>query len=222
MRKVILFDIDYTLFNAQNYRNAFLTALQKEIGISDSKSFLQNADDAYIESRETVGIFDPKAFLSVLEKKLGQKLDISKLEKIILNEEVFNSSLYEDTVEVVSELAKEKDIFLGIFSAGLLPIQRPKIKLLEPFLHAEHVHIFEFKKGKALPELLKKYKDSKLFMVDDIAEILYKAKQINDNITTILIRRKDHPQAYRQELSGFSPDKTITNLREIINIVEGK
>lgn len=219
MKKIILFDIDYTLFNAQNYRNAFVTALQKEIGISDSQNFLQIADEAYVESRAEIGIFDPKLFLQLLGEKLHEKLDIKKLEKLIVNEEIFNSSLYEDTVAVVSELAKEKNIFLGIFSAGFLPIQRPKIKLLEPFLHKEHVHIFEFKKGKALPDLLKKYKDSKLFMVDDIAEILYKAKQINDNITTILIRRENHPQAYRQIVRDFTPDKTITNLREVIHIV---
>ncbi|HEX8965053.1 MAG TPA: hypothetical protein VF820_01310 [Patescibacteria group bacterium] len=220
MRKVILFDIDYTLFNAQNYRNAFLTALQKEIGISDSKEFLKIADAAYLESRNEIGIFDPKAFLQLLEIKLQKNLHKENLEKLIISEDIINSSLYEDTVDVITQLAKNKDIFLGIFSAGLLPVQRPKIKLLEPFLNKEHIHIFEFKKGKALPNLLEKYKDSKLYMIDDIAEILYKAKQINDNITTILIRRENHPQAYRQELAGFIPDKTITNLRDVLNIVK--
>jgi len=218
--KVVLFDIDYTLFNAKAYREAFTDTIQQEIGFLDRKVFLEKAEEAYAECRGETGLFDPKLFLDLLSQKLHETLDIDALEKVIVNERIFNDSLYEDTLEVIQTLSKEKDIILGIFSAGFIRVQRPKIKLLEPFLHKEHIHIFEFRKGSALPQLLQQYHGEKLYLIDDIAEILYKAKQIDDNITTILIQRPNHPQRFRQVHPGFRPDIIIHTLREAVVVIK--
>jgi FMN phosphatase YigB (HAD superfamily) len=216
-QKIVLFDIDYTLFNAQTYRNQFTKILFEQIGYENKEKFFSLADKAYTLSKNKVGYFDPHNFLHMLSENLKKKIDIDTLEKVILNEELLESALYEEVVGVFTYLHKKKDLILGIFSAGRISLQRPKVNAIQKFLQKEYIHIYEFKKGKALPELLKKYNENKIYFIDDIVEILYNAKKIRSDITTIWIQRGIHKDTL---VEGFLPDKTIHNLHEIIPILE--
>lgn len=216
-KKVVLFDIDFTLFNAKYYRDKFVELFQKEIG-KTQRNFNQLAEEAYQSSKQKVGYFDPGKFIDELISLLNLKISKEKLEKIVSDQEVVNASLYDDVVTVLTKLSLNNDIILGIFSAGKISIQRPKIKLIEHLLKNENVHIYEFYKGNALPELLEKYKEYKLYFIDDIQSILKNAKDLNPNITTIWIKRRKDESVYKK-VDNFNPEYIISSLDELIHIV---
>ena len=216
--KIVLFDIDYTIFNAKNYRDVFQEALYKELGQGFSKEdFIKVADETYTETKNQTGHFDPELLIETLAKKINKTLDIKRLTNLVINDSFVQSSIYEESVEVFTELSKDPSLTLGIFSAGRIELQRAKIIAIEEFLHKEHVHIFEYKKLHALPELLNRYKDDRLYIVDDILSILSEAKKIYNSVTTIWIRRGMYKDT---QADNFEPDFTIENLREMIDILK--
>jgi FMN phosphatase YigB (HAD superfamily) len=126
-------------------------------------------------------------------------------------------SIYE---EVETELARLKDIaVLGIFSKGESEFQKTKLKKtgLLKFFAENNIHIFVDKDAN-LTEILKKYKNSKLFLVDDKLEILFLAKKCMPEITTVWVKRG--PFALdKKPIEDFTPDATIDNLSNLFNIV---
>lgn len=216
--KVALFDIDYTIFNALSYRNFFTDALFEQLGEGKTKDeFTQLADQSYLESKNAVGYFDPEALIRHLSKKLKKNVDVARLTAIILDDNLIRKSLYEESIEVFKELSKDKALVMGIFSGGRIDLQRSKIISIEDFLHKEHIHIFEFKKWIALPELVKKYQDTTLFIIDDVLTILQEAKKLYNATTTIWIKRGLYKD---KRIEGFSPDFVIENLREVVDILK--
>lgn len=216
-KKVLLLDIDFTLFDARFYRNTFVKNIQKEIGYL-KEDFTDLAEKAYQTSKVKAGYFDPGIFVDDLINLLG--IDSSKkqkLEEFISDQKTINDSIYKDVVEVLVEL-KKKGLIMGIFSAGKKTAQRPKIKLIEDVLDQNHIHIFEFHKGYALPNLVEQYKDYKVILVDDILGILNSAKTLNPKITTVLIKRRETLKK-NQEVDNFEPDYIISTLKELIPIV---
>ncbi len=216
--KVALFDIDYTIFNAAVYRNFFQDALLNEFNVNLTKEqFSSLADQAYHESKKEVGYFDPQSLIILLSKKLNKTVDIPALTKIVLDDNLIQKSLYEESIDVFRELSKEKNLTLGIFSGGRIDLQRSKIKSIEEFLHKEHIHIFEFEKWTALPVLLEKYSSNSLYIIDDLLSVLSAAKKLYNATTTIWIKRG----LYQDKLvQGFSPDFTIQNLKEVVGILK--
>src|SRR5579859_159986 len=94
-KKIVLFDIDYTLFNAQQFRSTFFTNLLTQINPQDRKKLLQIFEEVYEETKQKTSFFDPKTFLLLLEKKIQPLQNQPFLEKIIMQEEILESSLYE-------------------------------------------------------------------------------------------------------------------------------
>ncbi|MDE2589460.1 MAG: hypothetical protein KGL95_07320, partial [Patescibacteria group bacterium] len=180
--------------------------------------FSQIAEEAYQELRQNLAYFDPQLYSEKLSQKLGISVDGKKVEQIVLNEELMEESLYEDTVEVLDFLAKQPNLTLGIFSAGLLQAQLSKVKKLENFFHKDHIHIFEFKKHHALVELLQKYPEESVVMVDDMMHILYEAKLIRPTMHTVWIRRPER-SFQDSHIDNFQPDSIIRSLRELIPII---
>ena len=216
--KIILFDIDYTIFNAKSYRDVFQEELYKELGSGFSKdAFIQLANETYIDTKNQTGHFDPELLIARLAKQINKTVDVARLTKMVIADAFVQESLYEESVEVFTKLSKDKALTLGIFSAGRIDLQRSKILAVEKFLHKEHVHIFEYKKLYALPELLKRYENDKLYIIDDIVSILYEAKKLYNGVTTIWIKRGIYTD---KKVANFEPDFSIENLREVIPILQ--
>lgn len=214
-KKIILFDIDYTLFNAKQYKDNFVKDLQKSIGYKNSEIFLEIEEKAYNLAKEESGYFDPELFLEILSKNIGIAINKNVLEEIMLNENKMVTALYSDTLEVLKKIAI-KNIEIGIFSAGEIRMQELKIASMKQFINREHVHIFEFKKTRALENLLQKYKNDKLYIIDDVKEILAAAKHYKNDVITIWIRRDGRLDLNNNE---FKPDYAIYSLDKVLDII---
>lgn len=216
--RIILFDIDFTLFNAKLYRDAFVSRLKEELGyIGDNFDLL--AEESYKASKKRVGYFDPEIFIEELLNITKISKDKKKLTEIIFDQNLISNYLYSDSKDILGKISKLNNIKIGIFSAGKILLQKPKIKDVEDFFHKEHIHIFEYNKNKALPKLINDYKNYELYIVDDIQSILAEAKRLNVNIITIWIQRKGYSKNLNP-VANFAPDYIISSLDEVINILK--
>lgn len=110
-------------------------------------------------------------------------------------------------------------VTLGIFSKGEEQFQKTKLEKtgMAKFFKEENVHIFD-DKDMNLIKIIDKYKDLKIFIVDDKLEILYSAKMYLNQIFTIWVKRGWYAEN-QKPISGFIPDATVANLNEIVNLI---
>lgn len=153
-----------------------------------------------------------------------KKVVLFDIDRTLFNTEVFKESdlqthsVYEEVLEVLEQLSKEA--LLGIFSQGQLDLQTTK--LIKTGIHGhfqkKHMHIVADKTG-AMPAVFEKYKHHRVFFVDDKLTALYEAKKFYPWLFTIWVRRGKY--ALRQEpIEGFEPEATITDLREVVKLVQ--
>lgn len=215
---VILFDIDYTLFDANKFRRKIFRLIKKKIGYKKISNIDAILRSSHLASRKKTGYFKLKAFLEDIVTNLNIETSPDSLGKSILKEDIFTGNLYEGAKKVLHTLSKNKGLRIGIFSGGDDVFQRRKIEEIEGFLNSEHIHIFRVKNTE-LPSLIKRYKGHNLYIVDDALEILHASKSLNKNIFVIWVKRKRFDKI-QKEIPGFSPDAAITNLKEVIKLVE--
>ncbi len=128
-----------------------------------------------------------------------------------------NHVLYKEVVEVLEQLSKVAT--LGIFSEGDTVFQHNKILQtnLQRFFSKENMFI-NSKKEDILKKLVE-YSNFKLFLVDDKLSILAKVKAIIPTAVVIWVKRG--PFAKNQEpIAGFNPDNIISDLKDLVSIVE--
>lgn len=217
--KIILFDIDHTLFNGQMYREKMFRGMAKRAQVADQEKFVEEADEIYFGMRK-IGPFFPNEYTEMLVKRLALPVTPKDLEEVIWDEEILRASLFEETVEVLQVLSKKKDVTLGIFSAGPSELQQAKIKTIQEYFSKEYIHIF-LKKDEEVLEVVKKYKNDELYLIDDLLDILYNAKRSDKNAYTIWIKR-GWIAKNQKPIAGFTPDKTITSLKEILPLFKQK
>ncbi len=129
-------------------------------------------------------------------------------------------ALYEETVYVLSKL--KEAVHLGIFSEGNLDLQ--KTKLLKTKIHnsfvKKHIYIVANKKER-IEDILEKYKNYSVFLVDDKLTVLHQAKELLPAIVTIWVKRGIYA-LNQSPIDGFEPDAIIENLRELLPIILNK
>jgi len=214
---VILFDIDYTLFDANKFRRKMFKIIKNKVVDRKIKNIDVVLRKAYIISRKDTGYFNLKMFLDQVATRFKMGLSVKKLEKELLKEDLLTGNLYQEAKKVLRVLSKNKSLKIGIFSAGEI-FQRIKLKEVEDFLNKEHIYIFTVKKHRELPSIINRYRNCRLYIVDDMLKILSLAKTLNNNVFTIWIKRKKFARK-REEITDFVPDTTITNLREVTKLV---
>ena len=123
------------------------------------------------------------------------------------------------TKEGLESIAKDPSIKIGIFSGGESGFQLKKIEQIESFFHKDHIHVIKYKHLN-VSKIIKKYKDFQVYLVDDVLNILYNAKKIDKSIITIWIKRGRFAEQ-KKDFADFRPDFDISDLKEIISIVEG-
>jgi len=152
-----------------------------------------------------------------------QKLVLFDIDHTLFDTERFKESrlekysLYDEVLKVLSELSKITT--LGIFSQGELDFQKTKLKntKIDSFFKEENVHVFKDKELN-FAQIFTKYPDYKIFFVDDRLDLLFSAKKNFPAISTIWIKRGPHAKNLT-EIENFSPDKTVSNLQEIVKFV---
>lgn len=129
-----------------------------------------------------------------------------------------NYNAYNETVGTLVQL--KGLVNLGIFSKGETRLQKTKLEEtgMIKFFNEKDIHIFDDKDAN-LSQTLRKYEDTKLFLVDDKLSTLCFAKKLMPQVITIWVKRG--PYAMTQEgIAGFTPDTEVENLSEVAKIVQ--
>lgn len=210
-QKVVLFDIDYTLFDTEQFRDKLYKGLEDVL-----EQKVQDAGTGiYKDIRKELGYFNPNLFLKRLAKHLKREADKEALRNVIWDEVAMRACIYPETEGTIEQLAKEA--LIGIFSKGFNTFQRAKLIAIKHFLDDQHIHVTVNKETR-LPKLIKKYEGKRLYLVDDALDILSIAKKLDTNIFTIWVKRGRFAEM-QEPIEGFVPDAIVLNLRTVVKIV---
>lgn len=174
-------------------------------------------------------------FHEVVESRAGQKTmegDLGEVDKVVLldidytlfNTGVFKESklatyqLYDEVIDMLVSLKGK--VILGIFSEGELDFQSSKLQRTDIYKHFldENIHIVNNKDEK-LKEVLIKYNDKQIIVVDDKLTVLHTAKQIIPNLITIWVKRGIYAEN-QKEIPNFTADFIINDLEKVPEIIE--
>lgn len=215
MKKLILLDLDNTLFNAQSFREFIFPKISEMLGREDDKIIIGLCQKIYDEQMAAYGLFDPVQFLDALFRITGEESKKKELIDMIFDGKLLGSHMHRDVSRTLNTLSALGEV--GILSQGERRIQKAKLVTIQHLLHSQRIHIPKNKK-KNMRRVLEKYSDYKLYFVDDRLHMLYQAKHINPEITVIWIKRGRYAKA-QKNIPGFSPDAIVNNLDEIVAIV---
>lgn len=216
-KTVILFDIDYTLFDTDRYRELLYSELGKELGYKSFSEFYPITKIVSAEVRLKYGYYNPSLVLNGLLQHKKRETNFETIEKIFWGENIYEKSLYTQTKAILETLTTFENLTIGILSTGLDKHQLAKIRSIDKYLHKEHIHIF-VDKVQQLPNILEKYSDSRIILIDDLPKVLVAAKNLNKDVNTILIKRE---KKYEEtiEISDYKPDFLIKDQSEILRIL---
>ena len=200
LNKIVLFDIDHTLFNTVAFVNSVYKA--------------------------HAGIISKEEFSEVMKKiKIGTTQEPKKgtieasIVKALWDRADSTENFYEETPGILKSISANSVI--GIFSKGDDNFQRKKIKAVQHLFKEENIHVAK-NKYEILPEVIAKYNGYQIFIVDDVLEVLFQAKKNSKELSTIWIKRPEYYESYlanQAPIKNFTPDFTVTNLRDIILII---
>lgn len=205
MKKLILLDLDNTLFDTPSYRKSVFTKIGN----------VSLCQEIYGEMIREYGYFFPEAFAKIISKHLRERRE-EKIMSIIFDPKNFRDNLHKEVLGSLKMLSKIGQI--GIFSQGEKEFQSAKIRHFKHLLNSNRVHIVADKKSEMFT-IFKNLKNYDVYFVDDMLIMLQVAKKIDTSIVTIWMKRGRYAEN-QKDIPGFKPDATITNLEEVIDIVE--
>ncbi len=196
--KIILFDIDGTLFNGSSFLNNFYSKISAEFNLDNKE--LVKIQSFYEENKKKNDYFLPEAFLDKIVHSLPS-INFSSLHEIFWNIDLFEKNMYKDT-SVIRDLSRVATI--GIFSKGDSDFQKQKLTFFGELLDGENIHIYPNKINK-INEILEKYKDFQIYLIDNQNDVLIKAKEIFPEVYAILIDRSNNSRV----------DKVIVKIKSL-------
>ena len=194
--------------------------------VGPSTTVLKNIPDNttyYTKFREVISVHNGQK-VSDEAMMNNKKLVLFDIDYTLFDTGVFKESqlttynLYTEVLDLLAALRGKAR--LGIFSEGELDFQKTKLlktDILKHFLE-ENIHIVA-NKDATMREVLKRYKDETVFLVDDKLPVLHAAKEIMGTVKTIWIRRGIYAEN-QKPIFGFTPDYQVTNLSDVATIVE--
>ena len=215
--KIVLFDIDYTLFDTSVFKETINKKIKDKVGNNRLKNLDKKINNIFLKSREEAGYFNPRHFVSMINAEFKINLPLSFLDRNLGDESLYEN-LYNDVKDVLEKLSRESNLFIGVFSAGDIKFQKSKIKLIRHLFHKDHIHIF-LNKEFEVKKTIDKYKNHKLFIIDDWLNILEKSKKMNKSVITIWIKRKGNEFRKKNEIK-FIPDYELSDLRRVVSIIK--
>ena len=202
--KILLFDIDETIFNPQSFLNDFYDNLSLNLKFNESD--IKIVDNIYTDIKNEHGYFSPVAFLDKIIERFPDTNKLS-LEKIFWNIDLFTKNVYKDA-SVIKDLGRIGNI--GIFSKGEESFQKQKISFLSDLIEADDIHIFKNKIDR-INDVLENYQDLNVYFIDNELDVLESIKKINPEAYLILIDRKNE-----YENSDIIKIKDLTELKSLI------
>lgn len=207
-KKILLFDIDYTLFDTTKFKQLILQALLPVVTAID----FEKLDEVYYEVRK-YGAFDPALFARFFEEKYTTPISENEIAELWYSPEILTQALYPETVSVLEKFQKEDNLTLGIFSSGNPDFQKAKITSIEHFFSEKYIYIAP-SKNDILPEVLQTYKNEDIVFIDDFIPVLQKIKRLDAEALVIWIKRGKFAEKTEMP-QGFYPDHVVENLTEV-------
>lgn len=217
-KKLVLFDIDHTLFDTRSYLTLSFHRLFQQLDHADLDEFLGICSDIYNKQREN-GVFRVENFITSLLLQLHVNYDKEALERVFREKDIIQQSLYPDVETELATLSKLPDVKLGIFSVGVVSMQRAKINSLMQIFTEDHIYISEVDKIRDIPAMIQKYEQDQIYVVDDLLDVLYGFKSMKASIITILMQRGDWHTRNIAKNKDFQPDYTIQTLQKLKEII---
>lgn len=181
MKKIIFFDIDGTLFNADAFIQAFYKNLTSKFSLNDQD--FDEINKIYRDIKSEYGYFVPAIYLERITDAFPS-VDRATLKTVFWGG--IDAYLFEDVNALVEASEKAK---IAFFSKGDEHFQKEKIKKFADKFEEKDVYVFSEKIDK-FGEVFTKYKDYECYLVDDSLQVLEAAKAFESQIKTILIDRK--------------------------------
>ncbi|MEN8252881.1 MAG: HAD family hydrolase [Patescibacteria group bacterium] len=178
--KTVLFDIDSTLFDTKKFMKSADLAMAEEL-----KQPLEKILEVYKKYRSSITrtAFNPWDYLETLAKEFN--VDEKKLEEIFFKRELFEQSLYPDTLATLDAMRGRYQ--LGTFTEAVILWQEKKLKL-SGLINYFDPKITFISSNKISPKLVTKFPAS--VIIDDKPEYLEKILELRNDIQVIWINRK--------------------------------
>lgn len=200
MKKIIFFDIDGTLFDVSNFLNGLLIKIQTENG----KEINQTAfNEIYESSKKEKGYFVPSVFIDFISSKFS--IIKEKAWEIFWEVDLFEKSLYKDSL-AIGDLVNLAQI--GIFSKGDLNFQKKKLSFLPIAIDNKLIFVFPDKVSK-IREVFGKYKNYKVYLVDDNSEVLSKVRNLSKANVILIDRNNRYNDINVKKIRSLSELKRI-------------
>lgn len=217
--KIILFDIDHTLFDTDKFRRICFSELGNKLHQSDIEGFMTLASNEYKKMRENHGTLRPAELVDTIAAALGIDVDSNVFQEVFFNEQSIDKACYSDVSEVLQKLSFDVTVKIGILSFGVDSFQRKKIQSIIHLLHSDSIYINEVDKKENIPTIIEKHQGEQIYIIDDVLKILETFETLDPSVITVLIERDiDKP---REESKGsFNPDFKINELSELLSIIK--
>ena len=203
--KLVLLDVDRTLFDRQRYRKFIQEKVLEKTGIDNSSE-----ESIYKQTIFEKGVFDRDYYLNLLSSKISTNNSLDVLRQMLFDESILTNYLYADVsyfLEQISMTAK-----LGVLSMGDYNFQKSKLSSFQRLLESDKIYILPDKKKEA-ERITSENKEFQVYFIDDDPETLEIYKKSDPNWTTILIERYG-PNDY-----NYVSDFEITSLQEGVEII---
>ena len=199
MERIILFDIDKTIFDTK----ASGEKVTESIGLVTrmTPSEVERINEGYKKHLDSTTDFDSNDFLRKVSDETGNSLQE-------LTEALFNPNnfvLYSETLTVLKHLLDE-GYSLGTFSEGVPEWQMKKLVLTGVINYFDPALIF-IERRKLTPEAIEKI-PSGVILIDDKKVVIETLRQLRPDLELMWINRKNE-----EEMEGV---KTIRSLTELL------
>lgn len=218
-KKIILFDIDYTLFDTDKFRDLTYPSL---MNLLEQEDLPQYHEKVHLIEHTLIskGGYEPVTFANLLAEALQLKPKREEIERIFYDIALYDVCLYPEVKNILENLEKRNGVILGIISKGETSFQKRKISAVRTYFQSHNVHI-SLNKFDLIPTVLQKYQKDTLYVVDDSAPFLDNVKKTDKSVVTVLVEKPNRYEK-REKPVDFVPDVAITNLSEVLRIVDKK
>jgi FMN phosphatase YigB (HAD superfamily) len=218
MSKVVLFDIDGTLWNPRKRELLFRAELELRWGIAQKTYQLWL--DEYLGGLPDSSRFHPGGWLGILHGKIyhsGHPAEEKELEDLFYDRSQFLAALYPEVLAVLESLREKYT--LGCFSQGVAEFQFLKLQLSEvyPLFASEKIYISE---NKSAPEYLSSLPEA--VIVEDRPDVLERLSKA-PHLRPIWLKREDSAYLNKDTASrteDLAAVPTIATLEELPELLE--
>lgn len=212
MKKLILFDLDNTLLDSASFRKSIYPRIVEILRKNNNKHTEEDIEKLIKEYIDRIGLFDPDQIVDHIASDL-QDTDKQTMKDLFYNTDIIKKFFYQEVVEEIGKFAHLGEV--GALTQGFVKFQSAKLKGILEHFHPERIHIAKDKR-KEMFSIFNSYKDYKIYYIDDLLMMLQKAKEVRNDVITVLMKR---PNVKKQD-ELFTPDKEVINLTELYSFIE--